>query len=297
MFEGDNHTIHVHNRKDRKGLTLLPTTRKAWLRTMADDLAQQPKNMIVLIREVRESSAERLGTEQVDGKDTTKYRCEHPSGHYLLWVDAKTNLPVKVVVSESRDDAAPAVIVTMTNFQWNVPLDESLFTLDIPAGYELEKEQIGESALDPKNFIIVLKAYARLNGGVFPDEFNALTPGSMIKFLDDPTLPDEARMANYRRKLAEAMERPELANLTDEEWGKHGSEIGRTFAQGAVFLQAISLTSDWHYTGKGVKLGEADKIVAWWAPKEADDQPRMATVLYGDLHTETKPVESLPPNN
>jgi hypothetical protein len=117
----------------------------------------------------------------------------------------------------------------------------------------------------------------------------------MIKFLDDPSLPEAERKANYRRKLAEVVDRPEWANANEEEWKKHGSEIGRTFARGAVFLSAVSQTNDWHYVGKGVKLGEADKVVAWWAPKAgAEDQPRTATVLYGDLHTETKPVDSLP---
>jgi hypothetical protein len=110
-------------------------------------------------------------------------------------------------------------------------------------------------------------------------------------------------MANYRRKLARALERPDLENLSNEQWQKESSTVGRTFAQGAVFIQVLLQSHKWHYTGKGVKLGEADKIVAWWAPKETTsgsqqaNQPKTATVLYGDLHIETKPVEGLPTGN
>jgi hypothetical protein len=295
MVEGDHLTILIHNGKQRKSLMLLPASKKARLRDISEE--SQLKSVVELIREVRESSAVLLGKEQINGEETLKYRCDHPTGHYLLWIAADTDLPMKVVVSESQEHEKSHVAITMTDFKWNGPLDESLFSLEVPAGYVLEEEHLAETVLDPKNFIIVLKAYARLNGSVFPDEFNALTPGSMIQFLDDPTLPDDQRMANYRRKLAEAVERPELANLTDEEWKKHGSEIGRTFAQGAVFVQAVSLTNDWHYTGKGVKLGEADKIVAWWAPKDGDEESKTAAVLFGDLHIETKPTESLPAGN
>jgi hypothetical protein len=151
--------------------------------------------------------------------------------------------------------------------------------------------------LEPKNFIATLKAYVRLNNDKFPDEFNALTPGSMIKFLDDPSLPEAERKANYRRKLARALDRPDAESMSDDEWKKLGPEIGRIFAQGAVFLQILAQSHDWHYVGKGVKLGEADKIVAWWAPKDQASNKgneNVATVLYGDLHIETKPTDGLP---
>jgi outer membrane lipoprotein-sorting protein len=304
IVEGDNNhlTIHVHNVRQRKSLMLQPGSKQARLRTMDGQSIAQPKNAIELIRSVRESSATFLGREQVDGTETLKYRCDHPTGHYLLWIAPATDLPVKVVITETADDAEPQVTITLTDFQWNVPLDTTLFTLEVPEGYEFEQERLAMSVLDPENLIVTLKAYVRLNNNEFPDEFNALSPGSMIQFLDDPKLPPAERMANYRQKLAHAMERPDLARLTAEQWQKEAPNIGRIFATGAAFLQAITQSHDWHYIGKGVKLGEADKIVAWWAPKEATDdlqaaeRVKTATVLFGDLHIETKPADGLPTN-
>jgi hypothetical protein len=95
------------------------------------------------------------------------------------------------------------------------------------------------------------------------------------------------------------MERPDLEKLSEAEWSKVGQELARTFAGGAVFLQVLSQTNEWHYVGKGVKLGDADKVVAWWAPKaeakkDQETTAKPATVLYGDFHTEAKPVAGLP---
>jgi outer membrane lipoprotein-sorting protein len=293
VVEGDNTYIHIQNLKQHKWLTLIPATKKARLVSADEDSGVPTNNFVDQIREVRESSARFLGKEEIDDKETLKYHCDHPSGHYLMWIDPHSDLPVKVVMSEAKEGQKSHVTITLSEFQWNTPLDESLFTLDLPAGYEFEEQRRIESVLDPKNFIRTLKAYVRLNNNEFPDEFNALTPGSIIQFLDDPTLPEDQRMANYRRKLAYAME---LENLSDEEFRKQGSEIGRMMAQGAVFLQVLPQTHEWHYIGGGVKLGDTDKIVAWWAPKEGNGS-RAATVLYGDLHTETKPASGLPTGN
>lgn len=293
MIENDQVVIHIQNLKERKWLTLLPATKKARLRRSENDSTPQPKNFIAHLREVRESSAEFLGREQINGKETLKYRCEHPSGHYLLWIAPDTNLPVKVVMTESKEGSKALVTLTMSDFEWNPSLDESMFTLNVPDGYQLELDEIVKPVLDPESFIATLKAYVRLNQGAFPDEFNALTPGSMIKFFDDPSLPEKERIANYRRKLANAFDRPDLKDATDEEWQKQGREIGKIMAQGGVFLQVLPETHEWHYLGKGIKLGDADKVVAWWAPKEGKES-KSATVLYGDLHLETKSVDGLP---
>jgi outer membrane lipoprotein-sorting protein len=298
VVEGENKYIHIQNLKQHKWLTLIPATKKARLVSADEGSGVPTNNFIDQLREVRESSAKFLGKEKINGAETLKYHCDHPSGHYLMWIDPQSDLPVKVVMSEAKEGHKAHVTITLTDFQWNTPLDESLFTFDLPAGYELEEQRRIGSVLDPENFIKTLKAYVRLNNDEFPDEYNALTPGSIVQFLDDPTLPDEQRMTNYRRKLAYAMEL-DMEKMSQEDWQKQGTEIGRVFAQGAVFLQVLSQTHQWHYLGKGVKLGEADKIVAWWAPKAAGEkgggeQSKSATVLFGDLHIENKPVAGLP---
>lgn len=299
MFEGkERHaTILIQNIAQRKSLSLMPAEKKAVMRSMTTPSGARPKNFIEQLREVREGSAELLGNEKINGKDTHKYRCNHPTAHYLIWVSSDSGLPARVEMSETAAGAGD-VKITLSDFQWNMPLDETLFTLDVPKGYALEEEAAPVNALDPTNFITTMKVYVRLNNNQFPDAYNALSTGAMMRFLVDLSLPEAEREANARRKLFEALGHPEWEKLSGDERKKWVREISRTFAQGAVFLQILSQTHEWHYVGKGVNLGEADKIVAWWAPKAIDktkdsDPSQTATVLYGDFHTDTKPSAGL----
>jgi uncharacterized protein DUF2092 len=301
MFEGKDRqpTVLIQNLSQRKSLSLMPTEKKAILRSMAAPGGARPKSFIEQLREIREGSAELLATEKIDGKEARKYRCTHPTAHYLIWIAAGNDLPVRVEMTESAASEKGEVKITLRDFQWNAPLDESLFTLEVPKGYALEKETLPGDELDPTNFLATMKAYVRLNKNEFPDEYNSLSTGAMIKFLDDPSLPEAERQAAAKRKLAEALDHPEWNELSDAERKKKGHEVARMFAQGAVFLQILSQTHEWHYVGKGAKLGQKDRIVAWWAPKaeakgDQAQQPRKATVVYGDFHTATVPVSDLP---
>jgi outer membrane lipoprotein-sorting protein len=305
MFEGKNReeTVIVQNLSEMKSLALQPGKKKATLRDMAKlPAGARPKNVIEQLRDVRESSSVLVGNEKVDGKDTRKFRCDHPTGHYLIWVAADTDLPVRVDMSDASAGTKDATKITLSDFEWNVPLDESLFTLDVPKGYELVSESPPPSMSDPKDFIATMRLIVRLNNDQFPDEYNALTVSMIPKLVDDPSLQAEERKANRRRKLAKALDRPELEKVNDEEWKAKAPNLAKQFANSAVFLQVLAQTNDWHYVGKGAKFGEAERVVAWWAPKEApgaakSDQPKTATVLYADFHTDTKPVVGLPTTN
>ena len=65
-----------------------------------------------------------------------------------------------------------------------------------------------------------------------------------------------------------------------------------------MFYETTRQSHHCHFQGNDIKLGEADKIVAWWYPKEdmADEGADLDTahVLYGDLRIETMPVDELP---
>ena len=52
----------------------------------------------------------------------------------ILWGDPKTGQPVRL---EMTMPTAPNVTTTMSDFAFNVDLDESLFSVEPPAGYEV----------------------------------------------------------------------------------------------------------------------------------------------------------------
>jgi hypothetical protein len=45
------------------------------------------------------------------------------------------------------------------------------------------------------------------------------------------------------------------------------------------FVMLMKPENDWHYAGKGVKLGSANRLIFWWKP----DGAKNYRVIYGDL--------------
>jgi len=76
-------------------------------------------------------------------------------------------------------------------------------------------------------------------------------------------------------------------NISDEE----KTQLGMTMGKGFVFFQQLDPTgATWHYAGSGVKLGEADKAIFWYQPKNSQTY----RVIYGDLSIKDVAPENLP---
>jgi outer membrane lipoprotein-sorting protein len=83
------------------------------------------------------------GEEKINGVSTRKIVINDAklayTGDMTLWYDVKTKLPVRIIHEVS--DTHPRITRTLTNFQWNVPLDGKLFTPEIPKDYVEDKRE------------------------------------------------------------------------------------------------------------------------------------------------------------
>jgi len=61
-------------------------------------------------------------------------------------------------------------------------------------------------------------------------------------------------------------------------------------SRGGMFVQALLSESDWHYDGKDVKFGDAEKPIFWYKPEGSETY----RVIYGDLRVEDVSTEDLP---
>jgi hypothetical protein len=57
-----------------------------------------------------------------------------------------------------------------------------------------------------------------------------------------------------------------------------------------IFLQKFEFGGKWSYAGKGVKLGEADKVILWYQPEGSNTY----RAIYGDLKAADIAQENLP---
>jgi outer membrane lipoprotein-sorting protein len=206
---------------------------------------------------------ESLGEKDVDGRRVVGFRLSGrgldkwpPDTVMSLWGDLKTGLPVRI---ETTMAMAPNVKVTMSDFAFNVDLDESLFSVEPPAGYQVIRgPTIDVSRAEEKDLIDTFRHYSELSGGPFPAK---LDMGSLLQSLDRKVPPErgQKRSAKQERETAEA----------------HRAKLQR----GLWFTMALPKEADAHYAGRGVSLGAADTPIFWYRPKDA----KAYRVIYADL--------------
>ena len=129
-------------------------------------------NPLEELRNLKQESAERIGEETLQGRQLEVYRLrdvdlvENSYGEndadIKLWVDPQTQLPVKLIIFAPKSQID--TYVEFSDFHWNEELDPSLFSLEIPAGYTVEKEPL----VQPEPAEKMLEEGENVRTGVLP---------------------------------------------------------------------------------------------------------------------------------
>lgn len=219
------------------------------------------KNVIVMLQETPDFVVENLGPQQVDGLEVVGFLAKHPRAEITIWADAETGLPVRIEQNEGQ------MRTICRNMQFDVEIDESLFSMDVPEGYTVQQETtLDLQAGTEEAFIEGLRLLAeRFNGGQFPD-------GVAVE--------DYLKQAPNVAKQIEAMD------LSTEEQ----TALGQTIQNYLLFTRFFQGEGEWTYQGQGVMLGEAQTPIFWYRPKDSATY----RVIYGDLHVEDVALEDLP---
>jgi outer membrane lipoprotein-sorting protein len=234
---------------------LNPKAKTAMRMNFAADSMPQDKggNMVDAMRSLGTQKGEPLGEKEIDGIATVGFRVALGGRTMQIWADKKTAYPVRVEMTMAvRGNDAQMV---MDKFVIDAPLDDSLFSLDPPAGYKLETKsielpKIGEIA---ETVADLLKAYtAKSEGGVFPADLFDWYSLNKVLGTDNK---DNAGKVGFVSGL--------LGGLESDEYS---------------------------YAGKGAKLGEKDKIVFWHRPEDS----KTFRAVYGDLRIEEVTADKLP---
>lgn len=255
--------VHIMDYESGKGLKLFPdkgTARSGRLSGRADPLAQ--------LEDAQADSGRFVRQEKLDGMNTDRYEVALPGGTMQVWVDPVSQLPVRIETRTLASDGARAVLV-MKNFRWNQPLEDSLFSLNLPGGYAMEQPAgpPSEQAL-----VYLLKTAAELNGGQFPDKIDTGTVAALLM----KSAPDSATIDSGRAGG--------VTVVPDEEVQKLRAAY-RQCQPGLTFVEQAEQSGRWAYSGKDIRLGEADKIVCRWGQGQA------GRAIYGDLQVKNLPGE------
>jgi outer membrane lipoprotein-sorting protein len=215
---------------------------------------------------------ESLGEKVIDGRRAIGFRYFDTTGVMTLWGDPKTGLPIRVEETFAISGVGKK---TMIDFEFDVPLDESLFSTDPPAGYAARSFRADASSPGEKDLIDSLRGYCDLFDGAFPDTFD----------VNDKTM-NPVMEKIFAKKGWEMKEDTQPSQEQLQATMDIVSKIGRGFA---FAVEGLPREADAHYAGKGASFGTADKPVFWYRPKDT----KKYRIIHGDLSVSEADV---PPN-
>ncbi|HNS21693.1 MAG TPA: hypothetical protein PKH24_14405 [Sedimentisphaerales bacterium] len=218
------------------------------------------KNVFIKLQDSPHFEIQGLGTKQIDGRAAVGFLARHPNAEITLWADAKTGLPVRIEQKEGR------MLVICKNLQFDVPMDEALFSMEVPKGYSEQKMEMDLFGSTEADFIEGLRIRAEIFG--------------------DGRFPDGVGVEDFMRSIEAMQGKGEKLGLPKEQEAELGMKMNRHL----LFIRFFRGEGKWYYRGQGVQLGEAEAPIFWYRPKDSASY----RVIYGDLHVEDVAPENLP---
>jgi hypothetical protein len=205
-------------------------------------------------------TVEDIGDQVIDGQTLYGLKAKHPKVEIEIWADPKTGLPVRILQQEGQ------VKVICKNMRFDVPMNESLFDMNAPEGYKVEKQDMNLFSSTEEDFIEGLRVQAEVLGnGVFPDDVSI---EQLVKLA--PTI----------------KEKFDKLTVSDEE----KTQLGLKLQKGVMFIRFFKGEGKWVYAGKGVKLDDANTAIFWYRPAGSQTYH----VIYGDLSVKDAAEADLP---
>ncbi len=250
--------------KQGKILLLNSTTKTATLVDYKRDkeTKKDVASEIDALRKLADKKGESVGKKRIIGDiEAEGFRVEEEGFPLTVWADPKTKMPVLIEMTVTLGNRE--ILNTMSDFQLDVKLDDSLFRLEFPEGYRLRRVETTQGKPED-DVAYLLKAYA--------DKFDGKFPKSLSIASEEWQTYLKQRWGGGRSK---ELPEPELIQ----------------FIQPATRVEIFLRTNKDHgYKPDGVKLGDSGKIVFWYRPDKADKY----RALYGDLFVADVTADQLP---
>ena len=228
-------------------------------------LQEMTKSYIGFVREVlmelKDSpDVKELGEQEIDGRKAIGFSGRGRNQELKIWADPKTAVPIRVELRLGQ------LVVVLKNFKFDKPIDDSQISMDVPEGYTLEEDEIDFTKGTEEDFIESLRVWAEV--------------------LLDGKFPETVGTESYMKQMPLIGEKLAQSGLSEDKAAK----LAMALPRGMFFLQLLEIDDKYHYAGKGVKLGDADKAIFWYLPEGAEKY----RVIYGDLSVKDVAPENLP---
>jgi outer membrane lipoprotein-sorting protein len=260
--------VSVFDGVEGKGISIIPT-RKQFIEidmsNLPEEAGQREFNIIEQLRTLPERADENLGEQLMDGQTVHGFRVNESDLIYTVWIDPKSR---ELVLVEVEFDNAPGMNGTMSDFQFDVELEDSLFSLAPPEGYTKLELQVDASDAGEKDLIELFRLWSTwTKDGTFPPTLN---PVELAKI--------SMEMAKSGKFGGDATaEQPQYQDVM-------------LMTRALMFVTSLPAESNWRYAGENVKHGDADTPIFWYQPEGS----KTYRVIYGDLNVKDVSPSNLP---
>jgi outer membrane lipoprotein-sorting protein len=268
MSTPDGYICVADTTNDRiKGIVLIPTTRMYMTLDIDNLPLKQDAGAFMSVEKLRTLPAEAdelLGAAEIDGRTLEGFRVHDGDATATVWVQPVTGELARAEVEFAN---APGMNTIMTDFQFDIPLDDTLFSLEPPAGYEQTTIQADASQVTEDDFIAYLRLWSRWTvDGTFPP----IVHGTEI--------------AKITMEMAQ-----EGKFVGPVATGYEGDQQQQIMFNGMLFASALPAGS-FRYAGQNVPYGDPATAIFWYRPTGSETY----RVIYADLHTADVAPENLP---
>lgn len=244
-------------------LTLIEATKTALVRSPVDDNQDRPKydflGWLERLKKLGDQPDKELGEKTVDGRRAVGFVATQGNHTFTIWVDAKTNQIVRI--EHDMPVKGPIQHIVMTGFQFNQPLDESLFSFDVPDGYTVRKQRpVPKVPGGEESVVEALRGYTKLSGGQFPASISEWGEWAVLFSKNNDNGRPTAEATRVLSHLGSIL--PFLSRMTKD---------------------------DYEYLGKGKTLADTDTVVFWYKTKDGTYR-----AVYGDLTVKAVAADDLP---
>jgi hypothetical protein len=283
-------TVFVVDTELEKAIDLNPATKKALVMSgpLVNSMTTLSRGPVRLLETLRKhfregrtlpEGVEELEEKQIAGIQAKGLRSAIDGEIVEAWIDPATSLPIEirichVIPAHLSGSAGQATRVwrVMSAFEYDVAVDPSLMSVEVPAGYiamQMPQLSIAQNAAAPSisDLIEVLRLCAQHNESTFPASLSINdSPGTCMAIMK--------RFADAQEKAWESGTDAEKQAVM-ESVTKFGAAMGRVTA----LLFSLREENKLRYVGDGVTLDTPNRPILWFSP-EGNTQYQ---VVYADL--------------
>ncbi|MCJ7674948.1 MAG: hypothetical protein MUO33_07330, partial [Sedimentisphaerales bacterium] len=186
------------------------------------------RNVVSEVKDNPDADIQDLGEKEINGQKAVGFYVKGLSVELTIWANKKTSLPIRIEFTEGK------TFTVIKNIEFDVPLEESLVSMEVPAGYTLKDMTLNVEDSSPEDLPLD-KAEVDFTKGTEEDFIESLR--ILAKVLLDGMFPESISTEQYMKQMPLIGEKLAQSGLSKDE----AEKLAMTLTRGMFFLQLLEI--------------------------------------------------------